>query len=215
MTPLLARGQDNEGQCSRALRIPAILERSLLPMNHHPSAIEPPRLLLVGTDDEIRKLRISALREAGYFPDCATEAGEAWCAICNHGYGLLLVDQKLSGSSGFRLILRMSRAHLTLPVILIVDAALPFEPRAHHRLQSLVVLTRPFDAAQLLATVLRALERDESFKHHRRTFALIDASSSSRSASGTIQESLPTTNRHSPPMQPFASAPTEAVGIAQ
>jgi DNA-binding response OmpR family regulator len=144
-------------------------------MNLFPSEIPPPRILLVGADDTFRESSASILRKAGYCPDCEAEAGGAWTAICERGYGLLLVEQRLSGASGLRLILRMSHAHLILPVVLVIDAALPFDPQTHRHLRSLVVLARPFDAEQLLATVLATLQGAQASQPVRRTSPLIAA----------------------------------------
>lgn len=178
-------------------------------MNFLPLGLQP-RVLLVGTDDDTRGLRETTLRDAGYLPDCAADIGEAWTAICRHGYRLLLVGHKLSGGSGLRLILRMSRAHLTLPVIFVIDGALSFEPQTHHHLQSLVVLAGPFHAQQLLATVLATLRPTQPIKPLR-TLGLIAANASPSQARPDLQKRVRAPRRSTLLKRQGAAAPTEVL----
>ena len=84
------------------------------------------RILLVAADAPFREGSVSALCEAGYCAEGECDAELAWEALSRQGYELVVVDHRLPGRSGLRLVLRMSHANLTLPVVLVTEALSPF-----------------------------------------------------------------------------------------
>jgi len=149
-----------------------------------PSKIQPAgasrRILLVTADTAVREMNASALRAAGYCPDGEGDTEVAWEALCRHGYELLLIYHKLPGESGLRLVLRMSQAHLTLPVVLVLDSPLSFDPRTHHRLHALTILTVPFSAEHLVETVFLTLQGASSTRSVAPRLPWIEAGANSR-----------------------------------
>jgi DNA-binding response OmpR family regulator len=111
------------------------------------------RILLVAADKIFREWSASTLREAGYCAHCRDGAEAGWEELCRCAYRLLIIEQKLPGKSGLRLVLKMGQTKLTLPVLLITASPLPFDPQTHRELRSVTVLPRPFDADRLLEIV--------------------------------------------------------------
>jgi DNA-binding response OmpR family regulator len=143
------------------------------------------RILLVAADIAFREWSASALRKAGYCAEGACDAEEAWEALRRHGYELLVVEHKLPGRSGLRLVLRMNHANLTLPVVLVTEAPVTFDRRSHRLLRSVTVLPRPFGADRLIEIVLMSLRSAQPAKHVQRPLPVIeDGTNSPRHARG-------------------------------
>lgn len=138
------------------------------------------RILLVTADYSVRATSVSTLRAAGYCPDGEADTDVAWEALCRHGYELLVIDHKLPGGSGLRLVLKMSQAHLTLPVVLVIDSPLALDPRSHHRLRALTILTKPFNAERLVECVFLTLQGASATRPMASRLPLIEAGARSQ-----------------------------------
>ena len=123
------------------------------------------RILLVADDEKFRDWSESALCDAGYSADSEANAEGAWSALRQRGYELLVIDHRLPGRSGLRFTLRLRSANLTLPVVLITDAALPFAPQEHRSLHAVTVLPRPFGVEHLLTIVLATFRSARPWAH--------------------------------------------------
>jgi DNA-binding NtrC family response regulator len=136
------------------------------------------RILFVASGGAFRDVNAATLREAGYLTESSSGAEEAWNTMRQRGYELLVVEQKLPGISGLRLVLRMSRAHLTIPVVLITESPQLFERRSHHLLRLVAVLPKPFGADQLVEIVVTTLRNAAPAKNVRHFVSTIEGARS-------------------------------------
>lgn len=136
------------------------------------------RILVIGADSAARDWRSEILRDAGYEVDGESDVEMAWVALARQGYELLVLDYQLPVSSGLRLVLKMQHAHLTLPVVLVTEGPLAFDPRTYGQLDLVTVLPLPFGAEDLLAVVLMTLLNRTAAKSGPRRQATIEAGAS-------------------------------------
>jgi DNA-binding NtrC family response regulator len=133
------------------------------------------RILLVTGDRTFRDCGAAILCSAGFRAESACDAEEAWETLGQHGYELVVVEQELPGISGLRLVLRMSRSSLTLPVILITASPENFAPPSHRLLRLTNVVPKPLEGDRLLEIVAGALNNSEPAKRrHRFVQALLE-----------------------------------------
>lgn len=125
------------------------------------------RVLLVGAEGEFRTRGTVALRAAGYSAHGEASADKAWSTLCTKGYDLIIIDHKLSETSGLRFVLRMAHAKLTIPVILITETSPLLDPAGHQHLRAISVVLRPVNAERLVAIVFLALAREETARPSR------------------------------------------------
>lgn len=116
------------------------------------------RLLLVEDDPMLGKAVQTALRQAGYTADLATDGESAEDALAATPYDLMVLDINLPGKSGLQVLASIRRAKSHLPVL-----ALTARDTTAQRVEGLDAgaddyLTKPFDTDELLARI-RALSR--------------------------------------------------------
>lgn len=141
------------------------------------------RVLLVAGDKAFLERNASALRQAGCCVHSEDNAEQAWTTLGQHGYSLLVIDHNLPGRSGLRLAVRMRRAKLTVPVILVSEAPVPLKPREHQQLSTVTVLPRPFEDEHLHEMVLASLRHTQRDVCAQRILALAEGGpNSSRQA---------------------------------
>src|ERR1700748_1598004 len=83
----------------------------------HDKTSSPHHILLVDDDLYIRELYSSALIRQGYHVDTMTDGADAWKALQNHSYDLLITDQVMPKLSGLELIKKLRLAKTRLPII--------------------------------------------------------------------------------------------------
>jgi len=119
-------------------------------------AKQPPRILVVDDDVDIRQLGTEVLIHSGYAANAADGAG-AWQALNGDSYDLLITDHKLPQASGVELIRKMRAARMDLPVIM-TSAQLPTDEFATDPwLQPDASLRKPFTVVEFLVTVSETL----------------------------------------------------------
>ena len=115
------------------------------------------RILLVDDDIYVRRLIAGVLINSGYKVDTAGDGTDAWKALNDVNYDLLITDNQMPGVTGLELIKRLRSEDKTLPIIL-ASGAMPMEElKQHPWLQLDAVLSKPFPIAELLDTVKRVL----------------------------------------------------------
>lgn len=117
------------------------------------------RLLLVEDDPMLGKAVQTALRQAGYTADLATDGESAEDALAATDYDLVLLDINLPGKSGLEVLSCLRRRKNTLPVL-----ALTARDTTAQRVEGLDCgaddyLTKPFDLDELLARIRALLRR--------------------------------------------------------
>jgi DNA-binding response OmpR family regulator len=117
------------------------------------------RRILV-TDDDVHLLAIYSeiLIGTGYNVDTAADGAEAWRAIQEASYDLLITDNIMPNMSGPELINKLRSEEMTLPVIL-ASGTMPAEELVLHPWLHYARLTKPFTAGQLLEEVKKALDK--------------------------------------------------------
>lgn len=118
------------------------------------------RLLVVEDEHEIQAFLKQALTEAGYQVDVAPDGKTAEALSIANPYDILIVDLGLPDQDGINLILKMRRAGVRAPV-LILSARRSVDDRVRGLEQGGDdYLTKPFALAELLARIRNLLKRN-------------------------------------------------------
>jgi DNA-binding response OmpR family regulator len=138
-------------------------DSQLLPTSQPPAALpqskaDPtPRILLVDDELHARELIGDVLIQSGYDVDTAADGADAWKALNETNYDLLITDNKMPRVTGLELILKLRSEEITLPVILASGTVPVEELKQYPWLQLDAMLPKPFTVAELLDTVKKVL----------------------------------------------------------
>ncbi len=135
------------------------------------------RILLVDDDVLLLELNAGVLASSGYTVDTAADGADAWKALHDVNYDLLITDNKMPRVTGLELIKKLRSENMTLPVIL-ASGTLSTEELMLHAWQKLdATLAKPFTIAELLDAVKNVLLKVDSAANSARLFrqcALLD-----------------------------------------
>jgi len=131
-----------------------------------PSTIPPreanasgPRARILYADDEpsLRKLGELVLVRSGYAVDTAADGGEAWDALQDQDYHLLITDNQMPCLTGQELIRKVRRARMSVPIILTSGmlGACPLDDLPWAECGAM--LAKPFSPEQLVSVVHEVL----------------------------------------------------------
>jgi DNA-binding response OmpR family regulator len=115
------------------------------------------RILLVDDDFYARELHAGALTRFGYKVDTAGDGADAWKALNDADYDLLITDNRMPRVTGLDLIKKLRSEDMTLPVILASGTVPVEELKRHPWLQLDATLSKPFTVGELLDTVKEVL----------------------------------------------------------
>jgi DNA-binding response OmpR family regulator len=117
-----------------------------------------PRILVVDDEFLMRDLMVKTLHHFGYEQvDAASDGAEAWQALQEVRYDLVITDLKMPKVTGLELIKKMRSQAMAQPVILI-SGTLPIEElKRNPGLGIDAIFSKPFSAAELLGTVEKIL----------------------------------------------------------
>lgn len=115
------------------------------------------RILVVDDDAMIRRLNTEVLSCHGYQVDAAEDGANAWDAIQENNYDLLVTDHQMPKVTGVDLLKKLHAARLALPVILATGTFPHDELAAHPWLQIDAALLKPYTVGELLTTVKNVL----------------------------------------------------------
>ena len=115
--------------------------------------------ILVADDDEgIRLIISTVLAHAGFEVNAVSDGQQAWEALLDGHYDLLVTDNEMPRLPGMKLIERIREEGMSLPVI-IASGTFPVEKVLNDpQLQIAAVLPRPFGTGELLNTVRHVLQ---------------------------------------------------------
>lgn len=115
------------------------------------------RILYVDDEPLLRSLGQQILIRCGYEVKTADDGAEAWDALNDQKYHLLITDNQMPRLTGLELIRKMRRADVTVPVILASGTvgSLPAEDLLW--LESSTMLAKPFTCEQLISVVREVL----------------------------------------------------------
>jgi DNA-binding NtrC family response regulator len=132
------------------------------------------RRILVADDDEcIRQIVSTALTDDGFDVDAAADGEQAWEALHHEHYDLLVTDNEMPRLKGIKLIERIRREGMSLPVIMASGSSSLKQAHNDSQLQITAMLPKPFKRLELLDTVRHALQSaGEAAVAERGTFHL-------------------------------------------
>lgn len=111
------------------------------------------RILVVDDDVYVRELNAGVLIRSGYHVDTAVDGVDAWRALHDEHYDLLITDEQMPWVTGLELIQKLRAEAMLLPVIL-ASGLPPLDDLSREpglRIQA--VVTKPCPLAVLLQTV--------------------------------------------------------------
>ena len=116
------------------------------------------RILVVDDDHYIRTIISSTLIQNGYQVDTAKDGADAWKALNEVSYYLLITDYKMPRVNGLELVSKLRSQNKSLLVIL-VSGTMPIEAlNLQPGLRINAMLEKPFTAAELLGAVKRVAD---------------------------------------------------------
>jgi two-component system chemotaxis response regulator CheY len=115
------------------------------------------RILVVDDDEVILNLISTVLAEAGFDVDAAPDGQEAWEALANQKYDLLVTDNEMPRLAGLELIERIRDARMRLPIIVASGNLSEEGARDYPQLQIAAVIAKPFSTLAFLDLVKAAL----------------------------------------------------------
>lgn len=123
------------------------------------------RILYVDDDVSMRKVGQLILGGSGYIVKTVADGVEAWTALRNSHYDLLITDDRMPRLTGLELIRQVRRARMTVPIILTsgIFGAVPSQELSG--IECAAALPKPFSPEQLLATVQEMLLKESRRLH--------------------------------------------------
>jgi len=115
------------------------------------------RILLVDDDFYVRELNAGVLINSGYNVDTAEDGADAWNALNDINYDLLITDNQMPRVTGLELIKKLRSEDMTLPIILVSGTMPTEELKQHPWLQLDAILSKPFSIEELLDTIKKVL----------------------------------------------------------
>jgi DNA-binding response OmpR family regulator len=119
-------------------------------------------ILLVDDDFYVRELNAGVLIRFGYKVDTAGDGADAWKALNEQSYDLLITDNRMPRVTGLELIKKLRSEDMMLPVILASGTVPVAELKRHPWLLLDATLPKPFTIAELLDTVKKVLSAADS-----------------------------------------------------
>src|SRR6266705_3557327 len=120
------------------------------------------RRILIAEDDElIRQIISDFLLNEGYVVNAVADGEQAWEALRRDDYDLLVTDNSMPRLTGIKLIERIRKEGMSLPVIVASSAFFAWDVREYPHLQIAAVLPKPFGELEFLDTVRNVLSSSE------------------------------------------------------
>jgi len=119
------------------------------------------RILIAEDDDIIRWIMSNTLADDCYAVNAAADGEQAWEALCNDSYDLLVTDNEMPRLTGLKLIERIRKAGMSLPVI-VASGNFPVDrARDYPQFQIAAVIPKPFRKLEFLDAVRNVLASQE------------------------------------------------------
>ncbi|MGE5570343.1 MAG: sigma-54-dependent transcriptional regulator [Rhodospirillales bacterium] len=136
--------------------------------------MNPPRILVVDDDENLRWVLQTQLEQMGYAAVTAGSAAEAIAAIEQEPPALVLTDLKMPGVSGMELLEQIRRDYSEIPVLIITAFGTIQNAVQAMRAGAYDYLTKPIDYDELALAVSRALEHFRLVEEVRTLRASLD-----------------------------------------
>jgi len=115
-------------------------------------------ILVVDDEPQIRKLIANILTRFGYTVATADDGGAGWQALGAHHFDLVVTDNQMPNVTGIELLRKLRAAGRNLPVIMATGIIPKDELEREPSLKPAAILVKPFSKAELLRSVVDALE---------------------------------------------------------
>ena len=127
-------------------------------MTRRQTAVQPPtRILYVDDDPSLRRFGELVLIRSGYDVDTAADGAEAWAALLDVNYHLLITDNDMPKLTGLELTAQARRAGMRLPIMMTSGSLSPMHDPACAWLGLAAFLPKPFAPDSLVNTVEQVL----------------------------------------------------------
>lgn len=127
-------------------------------MAQRSTAVQPrARILYVDDEPQLRTFGQQVLVQSGYDVDTAADGAEAWAALNESSYNLLVTDHDMPGCTGLELVTQARRAGMRLPIVITSGSLNLMRELARSGSELAAFLPKPFAADMLLETVEQAL----------------------------------------------------------
>jgi DNA-binding response OmpR family regulator len=132
----------------------------------------PPHQILVVEDDLlIQRLIATTLTHAGYEVDTADDGADAWTALSDGGYDLMITDNAMPRMTGVELMKKLRAARMELPVIMATGVIPQAEFARHPWLTPEATMVKPYTAEEMVRTVKKVLREADTTADSSRRFA--------------------------------------------
>ena len=124
----------------------------------------PTRILYAEADALLRNLGRLVLLRSGYLVDTVEDGAEAWVALNEVSYHLLITDHDMPHLTGLELITQVRRAGMRLPIVMTSGSFSPLDNLPVAGAGLAVFLPKPFTSELLVATVAQLLPTANSLR---------------------------------------------------
>lgn len=123
------------------------------------------RILHAEDDDELRAFCRNVLGAAGYSVASVENGDQAWEALQEHPFDLLITDNNMPRCTGYELLLRLRKSRNDLPVIMTTSCVERFQGAESQWLNLAALLDKPFTRQDIQHAVAEALAAEHHVAH--------------------------------------------------
>ena len=113
-------------------------------------------ILVVEDDPALLEIIAMTIQRAGFVADKARNGEEAWTAVCNTHYDLVITDNEIPLLTGVNLIMRL-RSVAAVPPCLLISGNITGLDSLRRNISPGAVLAKPFSSIELLENIYSLL----------------------------------------------------------
>lgn len=116
------------------------------------------KILIVDDNETLRFTLTELLEESGFDCKAVEDGSEALNEVRKHSYGLVILDMRLPGMSGFEILKKIKEKDKTLPVIMLTAFGEIKTAVEAMKLGAQDFITKPFDNDAMILSIRKTLE---------------------------------------------------------
>ena len=116
------------------------------------------KILIVDDNETLRFTLTELLEESGFECKAVEDGSEALNEVRKHSYGLVILDMRLPGMSGFEILKKIKEKDKTLPVIMLTAFGEIKTAVEAMKLGAQDFITKPFDNDAMIMSIRKTLE---------------------------------------------------------
>lgn len=116
------------------------------------------KILIVDDNETLRFTLTELLEESGFDCKAVEDGSEALNEVRKHSYGLVILDMRLPGMSGFEILKKIKEKDKTLPVIMLTAFGEIKTAVEAMKLGAQDFITKPFDNDAMIMSIRKTLE---------------------------------------------------------